>query len=117
MVRATVSGFNVTPATITLVDDDLPEIQLSLSPDSAGEDASSPEVTVRATRDASAAGAAVTVTLAVDSSSTATSGTDYTALSSLPTISFGRQNRPPTRRRSTSTRPRTAFRSRAGRRS
>ncbi|MXX98932.1 MAG: hypothetical protein F4Y58_03360, partial [Gammaproteobacteria bacterium] len=87
-VTATVWGYEVTPATITLTDNDLPEITLRLNPASADEDASSTPVTVTATRDASAATAAVTVQLEVDAASTATSGTDYTALGTLPTISL-----------------------------
>ena len=87
-VDATVAGYEVTPASITLVDDDLPAIMLSVNPDSVGEAAGSTQVTVTATRDMSAATEQVTVTLALDATSTAVSGADYDASLSLPTISL-----------------------------
>ena len=79
----------VNDAVVTLVDDDLPQITLSVNPASAGEADGSTEVTVTASRDASAADAAVSVALSLDASSTADS-TDYSGLpTTLPTISLG----------------------------
>ena len=94
IVSGSLSGFTVNTATLNLADDDLPVITLSLDVDlgtidnqtEVGENVSSRQVRVTAARDTNVNASAVTVTLSVQASSTATSGADYTALTSLPTI-------------------------------
>ena len=96
---------------------DQPVILLSVSPNSADEDDASTEVTVTASRATTEASDAVTVTLAVDeTASTADSGDDYAALGTLPTISLAANQTSNTATIDIDP-PRTACRSRAGRRS
>jgi len=90
----TLDGFTVNSATLTLADDELPLITLSstrVSPsgsnDSVAEGASA-TFRITATRDTNRTTNRVSVPLAVQSASTATAGTDYTELSSLPTINI-----------------------------
>ena len=75
-------GFTVNEGTLSLADDELPVITLSVVGESTiGEnDSSATSVKVRATLDDGALTTSTTVTLSVDSDSTATGGgTDYTA--------------------------------------
>ena len=70
----------VTGTTLTLTDDDqYPAVTLSVKPASVGEEASATSVTVTATA-ASSVATARTVSVSVGDSGTATSGTDYTAV-------------------------------------
>ena len=66
---------------------DQPGIVLIAEPSMVNE-GSSATVTIRAERDTTENSAAVTVQLTLLDTSTATSGTDYTALGTLPTITF-----------------------------
>ena len=87
-------GWTVNGAKIDLVDDDLPVVALSVDADlntaddqtSLGEGAGSTQVKITATRDTGRTTDAVTVDLSVDATSTASGGTDYTALTGLPDI-------------------------------
>ena len=81
-VSGTVAGLAVTPAKMTLIDNDEPStgVTLSVSPGSVGEGAGSMTVTVTATLDRSAATTATEVTVTVDGG-TATPVTDYAAVS------------------------------------
>ena len=95
VLGATVAGFNVTPATFTITDDDDAPDRVTLTFGDVGESAGATTSTVTAklansdsakdqdvvlTHD-------VTVTL-TKGSGTATSGTDYAALGSLPTVTI-----------------------------
>ena len=91
-VAGTVTGLTVNGADLTLTDDDTaPAVNLSLSPSSVSEGASAPQVTVTATFSNSNTYAAdKTVTVVVGGSGTATSGTDYAAVSNFDiTIATG----------------------------
>ena len=80
-VAGTSLNTTVTGATVTLADDDInPAVTLSVSPASVLESASATTVTVTATG-ASAMTSARTVAVKVGSTGTATSGTDYAAVS------------------------------------
>ena len=83
--------FDVGDATIHLVDDESPSFSLSATPRTDGtasvEEGDSATFTITATRLGTTT-ASYDVPLAVLTTSTATSGTDYNALSSLPTISI-----------------------------
>jgi len=84
----TLSGFTVNAATMNLVDDEKPEITLSLNKSSAGEDAASTSVTVTATRVVGVNSNPVSVSVTVGATgSTATRTSDYTG-SSTATISI-----------------------------
>ncbi|MDE0369331.1 MAG: S-layer homology domain-containing protein [bacterium] len=90
----TLAGFTVNPATLTLADNELPLITLSstrVSPSGSDEsvaEGASATFRITATRDTNRTTDRVSVPLAVQSGSTATAGTDYTELSSLPTIAI-----------------------------
>ena len=73
-------GHTVTGTSLTLTDDDKYAISLSANPSSVGEGASATSVTVTATAKA-ATSSARTVRVQVGDSGTATSGTDYAAVS------------------------------------
>ena len=80
-VAGTSLNTTVTGTTVTLADDDVnPAVTLSVSPASVSESASATTVTVTATA-ASAMTTARTVSVKVGDSGTATSGTDYAAVS------------------------------------
>ena len=80
-VAGTSLNTTVTGATVTLADDDInPAVTLSVSPASVSESASATTVTVTATG-ASAMTTDRTVSVKVGDSGTATSGTDYAAVS------------------------------------
>ena len=86
VVNGALSGFTVSPAMVTITDDDSPStsLTLSVSPSSIDEEAAGDaegkvSVEVTATLDGGTRSEAVTVTLSVGSSSTASRGTDYTA--------------------------------------
>ena len=84
-VTGTADGFTVTNAEVTLTDDEMApaSITLTVSPTSVSESASGTTVTVIATLDGSATRPGATdVTVSVGGGS-ATSGTDYTAVSSF----------------------------------
>ena len=87
------TGMTVNGASVTLTDDDgAPVINLSVNPSSVAEDDSATEVTVTATfSNSSTYGAAKTVSVTVgDSADTATSGTDYAAVTAFDvTIAAG----------------------------
>lgn len=92
LIRGTATGLTVNSATITLEDNDDPTITLSSERVGVGDDDSVSEgesatFKITATRNTADKSAAVNVTLVVQAASTATSGTDYTALSST-TISI-----------------------------
>ena len=81
-ITGTAGDFTVTPAEMTLTDDETAPtaITLTTDPTSVGEDASATEVTVTATLDGSVTlSTAAEVTVSVGGGS-ATSGTDYTAV-------------------------------------
>ena len=87
IIDGTATGATITPATLTLKNDPL-QYRVSVSPARIAESAGSTTITVVAARvsgPASARSSAVTVTLAA--SGTATSGTDYAAVT-LPTITI-----------------------------
>ena len=84
----TLDNFTVNAATMNLVDNEKPEITLSLNKSSAGEDAASTSVTVTATRVLAVNPSAVSVSVSVGATgSTATRTSDYTG-SSTATISI-----------------------------
>jgi len=84
VIDGSATGFDVTEATFTIVDDD---ISLAVSPATLAEGAAATDVTVTATLgSAIAAAAEITVTLSLGG--TATSGTDYTPPASLPAITI-----------------------------
>ena len=84
VIDGSATGFDVTEATFTIVDDD---ISLAVSPATLAEGAPATDVTVTATLgSAIAAAAEITVTLSLGG--TATSGTDYTPPASLPAITI-----------------------------
>ena len=78
-VAGSSTGAYVYPTTLTLADTD-PAVTLSAAPSSISEAAGATSVTVTATA-AEAVGSARTVTVSVGDSGTATSGTDYAAVS------------------------------------
>ena len=78
---------SATAATFTITDNDDPDITLSVSPSSLLESANSTTVTVTATMD-NAPTSDTTVTLSVDTTSTAISGTDYADLGTLDSITI-----------------------------
>ncbi len=78
-VAGSSTGAYVYPTTLTLADTD-PAVTLSAAPSSISEAAGATSVTVTATA-AEAVGSARTVTVTVGDSGTATSGTDYAAVS------------------------------------
>ena len=78
-VSGSSTGAYVYPTTLTLADTD-PAVTLTAAPSSISEGAGATSVTVTATA-ASAVGTARTVTVSVGDSGTATSGTDYAAVS------------------------------------
>ena len=84
-VAGTVTGLTVNGATLTLTDDDAaPAVNLTLNPARVAEDASGTQVTVTAAfSNSSTYGADKTVTVTVGGSGTATSGTDYKAVSNF----------------------------------
>ena len=91
VINGSLDGFTVNPATITLADDDDPEITLSSTRVGSGNDGSVDEgesatFTIAAMRNTADKSTTVSVPLAVvtsgDGASTATGGTDFTALSS-----------------------------------
>ncbi len=87
------TGLTVNGAELTLTDDDgAPAVNLSLNPSSVGEGASGTSVTVTAAfSNTSTYAADQTVTVAVGGSGTATSGTDYAAVTNFDvTISKGK---------------------------
>ena len=79
----TVANHRLTKATVILTDDELPPIELSLSPDNMTEGAGATTVTVTATLPEGARSTPTTVTVRDAGSGTATSGTDYTAVSNF----------------------------------
>ncbi|MDE0370133.1 MAG: fibronectin type III domain-containing protein [bacterium] len=83
----TLSGFAVNAATMTIADDEIPVITVSLDIASAAESAGNQAVTVSATRPAGSK-AALNVVIEPQSASTATRNTDWTTTSSSATISF-----------------------------
>ena len=84
-VAGSVTGLTVNGTTLTLTDDDAtPAVNLSLNPSSLGEGASATTVTVRAEfSNTSTFKDDKTVTVSVGGSGTATSGTDYAAVSNF----------------------------------
>ncbi len=91
-VAGTATGLTVNGAELTLTDDDgAPAVNLTLNPSSVGEGASGTSVTVTAAFSNSSTYAAdQTVTVSVGGSGTATSGTDYAAVTDFDvTISKG----------------------------
>ena len=93
-VSGTTTGYDVTGASITLEDNDVaPAVNLSLNPSSVGEGDNPTEVTVTATfSNKSTYEADTTLTVSVgDSTDSATSGTDYTAVTAFDvTIAKGK---------------------------
>ena len=87
----TLSGFAVNAATMTIADDEIPVITVSLSITSAAESAGNQAVTVSATRPAGSK-AALDVVIEPQSASTAVRNTDWTTTSSSATISFAANN-------------------------
>ena len=81
VLSASATGFDPGTATLTITDDDTPTaIALSVNPDSVAEDATATTVTVTAELNGSALSTATTVSVS-QTGGTATSGTDYTAIS------------------------------------
>ena len=82
-VTGTATGFTVTKAEVTLTDDETApaSITLTTSPTSVSESASGMTVTVTATLDGSATRPSATDVVVSVGGGTATSGTDYTAVS------------------------------------
>ena len=79
VVGGTAPWFGSDPATITVVDDDLPTITLSVNDDEVSEDDdSATSITVTATLDEGARSESTTVTLSVGGTASG-SGTDYSA--------------------------------------
>ena len=92
-VAGSTAGLTVNGSTLTLTDDDdIPAVNLSLNPASVGEGASETTVTVTAAfNNSSTYGADKKVTVTVGKTGTATSGTDYTTVSSFDvTIDAGK---------------------------
>ena len=92
-VAGSITGLTVNGTTLTLTDDDaVPAVNLSLNPSSVGEGASGTSVTVTAAfSNTSTYLTDQTVTVSVGGSGTATSGTDYKAVSNFDvTISKGK---------------------------
>ena len=81
-IEGTAGHHSVTNTSISLTDDDKHSITLSASPSSTGEAGGAKTVTVTATAKKSF-GSARKVTVAVGGTGTATSGTDYTAVSNF----------------------------------
>ena len=86
----TLSGFTVNDATLTIADDEVPKVTLTLSPTSADESAGNQQVMVSATRSASSK-AQLDVTVTRHSTSTAVRGSDYSGSTSA-TITFPANN-------------------------
>ena len=80
-VSGTTTGYTVTGASVTLTDNDDTAITLTATPSSVGEGAGTTSVTVKASTDGDTFPANRTVTVSVgDSADSATSGTDYAAV-------------------------------------
>ena len=90
-VGGTSTGLTVNSDTVTLTDDDSTDITLRVSPSSVAENGGATTVTVTAVTDGDTFSADRTVTVSVGGSNdSATSGTDYAAVSSFDvTISAG----------------------------
>ena len=84
-IGGTATGLTVSGTSLTLTDDDgAPAVNLSLNPSNVGEGAGATQVTVTAAfSNASTYGVDKTVTVSVGGSGTATSGTDYAAVSTF----------------------------------
>ena len=84
-IAGSATGFSITGTSVTLSDDDTtPTVNLSLSPTSVAEDASGTKVTVTAAfSNTSTYTADKTVSVSVGGNGTATSGTDYAAVSNF----------------------------------
>ena len=84
-VRGSATGLTDTPATLTITDNDVSStrILLTVDPDNVDENVASTSVTVKAALDEAALDIATDVLVSVANTSTATSGTDYTAISSF----------------------------------
>ena len=80
-VAGTAPDLTVNGATVTLSDEDTTAITLEVSPASVAESAQATEVTVKAKTDGDTFKTARTVAVSVGGSGTATSGTDYAAVS------------------------------------
>ena len=91
-VTGTADGFTVTKAEVTLTDDDTASgsITLTVSPTSVGEDDGATTVTVTATLGGSATLLTATEVTVSVGGGTATSGTDYTAVSNF-TVTIPRE--------------------------
>ncbi len=83
IIGGTLTGYQVVTHTITLTDDDGIPITLSLSPTSVVEGAEATQVTVTATLDEGAVGTPTDITISDDGTGTATTGTDYAAISDV----------------------------------
>ena len=80
-VSGSASGLKVTATTVTVVDDDTPNMTLAANPSSVSEDAGATTVTVTAATGGVTFKADRTVSVTVgDSTDSATSGTDYAAV-------------------------------------
>ena len=93
-VKGSASGLKVTKATITITDDDTPDMSLAVSPASVSEGAGDTTVTVTASTGGVTFKADRTVTVSVGKSGDgATSGTDYTAVTDFDvTIDAGKSS-------------------------
>ena len=91
-VTGTAGGFTVTKAQMTLIDDETAptSITLTTSPTSVGEDDGATTVTVTATLDGSATRPGATEVVVSVGGGSATSGTDYTAVSDF-TVTIPKQ--------------------------
>ena len=89
---ATGGALTVSPATVTISDDDSPStmVTLSVTPDTVAENAGATELTVTGTLDAAVRTVATAVTLSAGADGdTATATTDYTAGTATLTIAAG----------------------------
>ena len=93
-VKGSASGLKVTKATVTITDDDTPDMSLAVSPASVGEGAGDTTVTVTASTGGVTFKADRTVTVSVGKSGDgAVSGTDYTAVTDFDvTIDKGKSS-------------------------
>ena len=84
VMGTTTVGLTVTPADLTITDDDAPTgITLALSPNSVAEDVGDASITVTATLDGGTTRSEETVVSLGTADGTATAGADYTAVASV----------------------------------